>query len=80
MLKSSTALHITTKVTKRARPFNATQEIPSAFFGLYHSTHTDWVIYKGFPWRNSDHRRTSDGMPSGRGSFSLMHCANRSAV
>lgn len=59
---------------------NAPQKISSAFFGLYHSIHLDWDIYKGFPLRNSLHRRTSDGMPSGRGSFSLMHCAKRIAV
>jgi hypothetical protein len=32
-----------------------------------------WVIYRGFPPMKSDQRRTSEGMPSGRGSFSLMH-------
>lgn len=29
---------------------------------------------------NSDHLRTSEGMPSGRGSFSLMHWAKSMAV
>jgi len=38
------------------------------------------TIYNGFPPMNSDHRRTSDGMPSLRGSFSLMHWAKRMAV
>lgn len=37
-------------------------------------------FYKGFPPMKSDHARTSDGMPSGRGSFSLMHCAKSMAV
>lgn len=60
---------------------NAPQEISRAIcIGLYRSTHLDLIIYKGLPFRNSDHRRTSDGMPSGLGSFSLMHWAKRIAV
>lgn len=37
-------------------------------------------IYKGLPPIKSDHLRTSEGMPSGRGSFSLMHWAKSMAV
>ena len=37
-------------------------------------------IYNGLPSIHSDHRRTSGGMPSGRGSFLLMHSANNMAV
>jgi hypothetical protein len=37
-------------------------------------------IYRGLPPMNSDHLRTSEGTPSGRGSFSLMHWAKSMAV
>jgi hypothetical protein len=37
-------------------------------------------IYKGLPPMKSDHLRTSGGMPSLRGSFSLMQRAKSSAV
>jgi hypothetical protein len=38
------------------------------------------LIYRGLPPMKSDHLRTSPGMPSARGSFSLMHRAKSSAV
>lgn len=37
-------------------------------------------VYIIFVPAKSDQLRTSEGMPSGRGSFSLMHCANKRAV
>lgn len=38
------------------------------------------VSYKGFPPINSLHLLTSAGIPSFFGNFSLIHCANNTAV
>jgi len=49
---------------------------------LYHPRNVPqrFDIYNGLPPMKSDHRLTSAGTPSFLGSFSLMHCAKRTAV
>lgn len=58
---------------------------PRAFYANTNSTTStllkeDCCIYRGLPPINSDHLRTSVGMPSCLGSFLLMHSAKRMAV
>lgn len=60
--------------------FSQYRHISPLFFVCLHSFSTFQYVYRGLPPMNSDQRRTSEGIPSGRGSFSLMHWAKSMAV